>query len=830
MKRPLLSVALLYAAGIALASRVEVSLGPLFGAALGLTALALAWPRARPLLLGAVLFFAGWVNLGWRSAVLSPQDLRALAGDQPALVAVRGTLAATPAQRVQVRDEQALWRTLAPVEVTAIRFGQRDWEPARGTVQASTRRKSLTNFFNGQPVEVAGVLAPPPGPVVPGLFDYRAYLAWQGIYHQLMIESESDWRVVGPTNPPPWTERFRRWAQHTLARGLPVEDEPLQLQWAMVLGWKTALTGEVSEPFMRSGTMHIFAISGLHVVLIAGVLVALFGVVHVPRGACGVLVIPLLWFYTAATEWQASAIRAAIMMTVIVAGWSLRRPSDMLNSLMASAFFILLWDPRQLFQASFELSFCVVLSLALLLPPLQRVRQGLFDSDPAIPDAQRPWWQRLVPYGPLRPDPLLPPQLRPRWHRRLQWAVCGVLDSSLVSLASWVGSWPLIAYYFHLFTPVSLLANLVIVPLSGFALMCGLGGVFCGAWWPGATELFNHAGWFFMLAMVKASQWAADAPGAFYYVATPGLLTTGLFYAALWAVVGGRFCLPFRWWTLAGLSTLAAACVGLAWHDRAATRLAVLPLRGGHAIWADAPGRSDDWLIDCGDAASTRFVIKPYLRAQGVRTLPRLVLSHGDVRQVGGAANLWNDFRVGELALSPVRFQSPPYRQAVATWTNAHRPLRTLRAGDHLGSWTVLHPKSGTRFPRADDNALVLRAAWAGCRVLCCSDLSSAGQDALLRRQPDLRADIVVAGMPQGSEPLHEALLDVIQPRLIIIADSDNPAAERASPRLKLRLARRHVPVLFLRESKAVSLELRPGRWVVHDMSGTKITLEPRQD
>ena len=150
---------------------------------------------------------------------------------------------------------------------------------------------------------------------------------------------------------------------------LPVEDEELRLLWAMTLGWKTALTDEVSEPFMRSGTMHIFAISGLHIALIAGILVAVLRAAQLPRGACGALIVPVIWFYTAATGWQSSAIRSTIMMTVIIAGWSLRRPSNLLNSLAASGFIILVWEPSQLFQASFQLSFFVVLSIALLLPP-----------------------------------------------------------------------------------------------------------------------------------------------------------------------------------------------------------------------------------------------------------------------------------------------------------------------------------------------------------------------------------------------------------------------------------------------------------------------------
>src|SRR5215467_12567446 len=123
--------------------------------------------------------------------------------------------------------------------------------------------------------------------------------------------------------------------------------------------------------------MHIFAISGLHIALIAGILVSLLRLFQIARGLCGWLIIPAIWFYTAATGWQPSAIRS----TIIITGWALKRPSDLLNSLAAAAFIILLWDPQQLFGASFQLSFFVVLSIALLMPPLERLADHLLQSD-----------------------------------------------------------------------------------------------------------------------------------------------------------------------------------------------------------------------------------------------------------------------------------------------------------------------------------------------------------------------------------------------------------------------------------------------------------------
>ncbi len=547
----------------------------------------------------------------------------------------------------------------------------------------------------------------------------------------------------------------------------------------MALGWTTALTGEVSEPFMRTGTMHIFAISGLHIALIAGILVALLRVLQIPRGVCGWLVIPLIWFYTAATGWQPSAIRSTIMMSIIIVGWALRRPSDLLNSLAASGFIILLWDPQQPFQASFQLSFFVVLSIALLLPPIEYIRRRL-----------------------LQTDPLLPPELRPRWRRRLERPIHAVTTAFATSLAAWLGSLPLIAHYFHLLTPVSLLANLVIVPLGSLALMSNLGSLLCGAWCPWLGELFNHSGWFWMEAMIQFSDWFAALPGAYLYVQAPTSIGFVLYYALLFGTLTGWLFAPRRRIASAAALSLLAATAFAQWrHHRNDTRITVLPLSGGDSIYVNAPGRASDGLIDCGNESAARFIVKPFLARQGVNRLPHLLLTHGDLRHIGGANLVGKEFSAGQFL---------------------PQCLRQVNRGDQFGTWRVLHPAAQDRFPDADDNAIVLRGEFHCVRILFCSDLGPPGQRTLLEREQGLRADVVVAGIPARGEPLGEALLEAVQASLIIVSASEVPSNERASTELRARLERRGVPVFYTSDDGAVTIILRPKGWEARTMSGKR--------
>ena len=801
MKRPLVPVALCYAAGLLLAKAFQPPLFILFFGAFVLLGLSLCWSRARPWLLWPLLVSLGWTNLANRAAVVSPHDLREVVGDSAQIVALRGTLAETPSLRIFERDEQESYRTIAEVEVTGLNRGT-GWQPAAGRILVNTIGELPAEFFSGQKVEITGVLAPPQTPLAPGLFNYRAYLAQLGIHYQLKAGSTNDWRVTEPAHrAPPFTDRFLAWAKRTLQRGLPAEDAALRLMWAMTLGWKTALTGEISEPFMRSGTMHIFAISGLHIALIAGIMVSLLRVLQMSRAWCGVIVIPLLWFYTAATGWQSSAVRSTIMMTVIIGGWSLRRPSDLLNSLAAAALVILLWQPQQLFQASFQLSFFVVLSIALLLPPLEKIRDRL-----------------------LQIDPMLPAELVPRWQRSLRALARVLLTSFATSLAAWLGSLPLTACYFHLFSPVTLLANLVIVPLSSLALMCNLGSLICGDWLPWATELFNHSGWLFMSAMITISHLATELPGAYRYVPAPTLASCLLYYTLLIGLMSGWLLAPGRRaWTVAGLA-LAGLIYLARWHaSRSDYELTILPLNGGQSIFVDAPGKTGDWLIDCGNTNAVEFTLEPFLHAKGVNHVPRLLLTHGDLQHVGGAELVRARFGLREVLSSSVRFRSPAYRRIVSGLEGQPHLFTSVNRGDAVAPWSVLHPAEGDSFSQADDGALVLLGTFHGVRVLLLSDLGRRGQEVLLNRSSDLRADIVVTGLPVQSEAISDALLDAIQPKVIIIADSEFPATERARPALHERLAKRGVQVFYARNVGAVAMRIQPDRWKLSSPDGSNI-------
>jgi competence protein ComEC len=701
------------------------------------------------------------------------------------------------------------WRNVALVQVREIKGqGDSDFKPAAGEIMVTTPGVLGPDFFSGQLVEISdGTIEPPPRPLAEGLFDFQSYLATRGIYYELKADGTNQWTLPElHSSKAPLTDRFLNWSHETLAIGLPMEDETLRLLWAMTLGWRTAFTGDIGEPFLQAGTMHMFAVDGLRIALVSGMIVMLLRVFRLSRAWCGLIAIPAIWFYTAATGWEASAIRASVMMTIVLGGWAMKRPGDLLNSLAAAAFIILLIDPRQLLEASFQLSFFVVLVIACMLPPLNAFADWVIHQ-----------W--------LKPDPLLADELVPAWKKKLLPKAQTFAHFCCLSFAAWMGSLPLAAKYFHLFSPVSTLANIFAVPLGAAALTANLGALVCGHWLPWFTGLFNYAAWFFMWAMTWVSVESAKLPGAYFYVPEPSLATMVIYYVVLVAAFSGWFKTGRR--RILGVAVLAliATVYLVQWQSsRNETDLTVLPLDGGHVVYVDADGRQNDWLINCGNKDGVNFTLKDYLRGQGVNSLPRLMLAEGDARNCGGAIILDGLFGVGELWTSGVKFRSTDYRAAVAQFEDGgHKGgqrHKIINCGETNGYWRMIYPAATGNSPKASDSPMVLLGNFHSTRVLLLSELGRDGQSELLSHTNDLRANIVIAGLPEKGEPLCDDLIAAIDPRVIVIADSGYPVARRASRALHERLDRTHIPVVYTRASGAVKIVMDKTGWKLQTMDG----------
>jgi len=261
----------------------------------------------------------------------------------------------------------------------------------------------------------------------------------------------------------------------------------------MMMGQKQDMSEEQRTLFLHSGTMHLFAISGLNITAIALSVQILLALLRVPRLAAAAAGLTTLWLYVDITGASSSAVRAFVMCALLVVAFPLRRPANPLATLTASALLILLFDPMQLFGASFQMSYGIVAVLLLLGGPLARALQARWALFTSLPEPTWRWYHRRL-------DQL--------WRGFLAMVGIG-LASALVSTISGI-------QFFGLFTPGSLAINLVMIPISTFVIGAGFISLLSGliGFLPGSV-LFNHAGILLVWFMDRLLRVALAVPGVY---------------------------------------------------------------------------------------------------------------------------------------------------------------------------------------------------------------------------------------------------------------------------------------------------------------------------
>jgi ComEC/Rec2-related protein len=592
----------------------------------------------------------------------------------------------------------------------------------------------------------------------PGEFDMRAYLARHDVRRILFVRYPEDATLIrhGGGNPILRTaQKSRTWMQTALCHGLENAPEVRTFLSGIVLGLRHQAPEDIEEPFQQTGTLHLFAVAGLHVGIVATLLWMLATLARLSRKTAAAFIIPLLFFYAAVTGLHVSSVRAATMASILVGGLFFERKVSLANSLAAAAFFIVCWNTNELFSTGFQLSFAVVGAIVLFADPFFKVLQRCGATDPFLP-------QSLL-RGPRR------------WgHSGYDW-LCG---GASVSLAAWIGSLPLILWYFHLVTPISLLANLVVVPIAFFVLAVALLALVTTPLLPWVAVVFNNANWTLATLVIGIVQLFARIPGGHFYVD------------------------PFEW------------------RKQLAAKITVLDLGAGAAVHLRTNG--SDWLFDCGSERTYERIVREYLHWAGVNRLTGLVLTHGDSQHIGGVTLLLQDFPRVRVIDNPAPDRSVIHRRLSRMLPALkERGLKSveLAAGGNFRLSrdviaNVLFPPHGFAGGTADDQALVIRLFVAPDRfVLFMSDNGAEAERALLTNGLDLQSQILVKGQHYSGLSGSAPFLDSVQPRVIIATSTQFPERERISDEWADQVRDCGIKLFRQDETGAMELEFRGKEW-----------------
>ncbi|MBI1883014.1 MAG: ComEC/Rec2 family competence protein [Chlamydiae bacterium] len=302
---------------------------------------------------------------------------------------------------------------------------------------------------------------------------------------------------------------LRNWGADHLTRGLPADSSLSHLLLAMFLGIRENLGTEVKNAFLYTNTVHILSISGLHLGMILAMV--LFGVGLFPvskRWASGIALF-IIWIYALLTGMEPPIVRSAIMASFFLVGRLARMKTDLANALGGAALLMLIVNPLSLLDIGFQLSFLCMLSLVFLTPKVEK------DFEPI--------------HGIFFKTPLV---FLSSWEKNLSRGFNMFIKILSGSCAVWIGVLPLIAYHFQIFSPVTVLANVIAVPWTSMIMTLGFASCALG-WIPGVSQALNTVNGLLLGALVKILHYFSSIPGAYLFVERPTWLWFFIYDAVL---------------------------------------------------------------------------------------------------------------------------------------------------------------------------------------------------------------------------------------------------------------------------------------------------------
>jgi competence protein ComEC len=644
--------------------------------------------------------------------------------------------------------------------------------PVSGGVRVSLYGSEGLTLSCGDRVELPVRLRPPERYRDPGAFQYADFLLTQGIAFEANARA-AKLRVTG-SSPAAWRCRLyaaQAWASarmdgfaqsaanHALPAVLRLNKADTAMLNAMLFGDRAGLTRGLRVGFERTGSFHLFVVSGLHIALLAAGVFWILARLRCPPWLATLVTIAAACAFTALTGFGQPAQRSLAMTSVYLVARLMSRNRDSMNALGAAVLALLVWDPASLFEASFQMTALAIVAIAGIAVPLGNYTFLRYAS--VADDVFH------HPRSHFEPHEMQLRVMLEMWGE----AIAGVLGKRARRLPAnvfratlWAGELALVgtvaelvmvlpmAMYFHRATVFALPANMIVIPLiavlAPLAVATFLGSLLSPwvALLPGAMTAAVLHGIAWAIHRVSSLE-AADVrvPGPVWWVAA---LAVVAWLGCCWLVRRSK------WSALAAAVAMPLVAAMVLWPEPItrtpnALEVTAIDVGQGDSLLAVNPEGSA-MLIDAGGPIGragpaevvSRFdvgeeVVSPYLWSRRIRRVDIVVLSHAHTDHMGGMPAILENFRPRELWVGADP-NSALYAALLAEAARLGIVVRHVHAGDAV-KWglvevTVLAPAAAYSNPNApkNDDSVVLRMQYGKASALLEGDAETPSEATML--------------------------------------------------------------------------------------------------
>lgn len=608
-------------------------------------------------------------------------------------------------------------------------------------------------------------------------FDVKSWLNGQNVY----IQGEG---IGSPTllKPSMWY-RWGWWRYH-LRQGIDTvfDDSVSALAKAIMIGYKAELEREVRQNFSRAGLAHIMAVSGMHV---GFVLFPLWLILPLfwgsPQGRiAGLLLITfVLFFYAGVTGFAPSVQRASVFAFFIALSRLYKKRRDPINLTAVAALIILLIDPESLFAVGFQMSFIAVLTIFLMFPVIKQ---------------------------------LFPSKIRYTWYSK-------TLQLILISICIQLALFPVLVDIFNEFSLAGPLLNTIAAPITQVMFIWGFACTALGYVFPDTATFLNIPANYLTAFLNWITNYFAGIKGTFIYITLPSSWIYLLWFS-LFGFLGTLLNVALRWkWFIAVLvvlciwqisefrESLKPAEALITFFDVGQADAVLIQTPSGKTILYDAG------LINPMSNSGTR-VILPHLRAEGIRRIDAVILSHPHADHIGGIISLIENIEIGVIYDSGFQHHSAifaGYRRAAERHSI---PVVTVQAGDRievdpLMPVLVLSPHPSIVTTNPNEYSISVRILFGNDSLLLTGDAETQAERFLTTTYGSfLNSSILKAGHHGSRTSSHNFFLNEVNPEKVVVSNALRNRYQHPHPDASLRLHQTGARVKFTSLQGAVQFKM----------------------
>jgi len=634
----------------------------------------------------------------------------------------------------------------------------------------------LHKLMYGQRVELFGYAFLPKSPTNPCEFDYKSYLRRQmpSVRCLMTVVDTNNIKIRGASHNN-WMYRFiyalsnilnNTIYTHTFSNSAPLIS-------SMLLGNRVDLSNETIDNFMKTGIIHFIAISGFNVgIVVFTVLLPLrlFGINQTLSTSIILLVVVLYAFLTGLNP---PVLRASIMVFIFFCGFLVRRQWDITSGIFAAIFFILARNPADIFNIGFQLS---VLATMGIVYGASKIEGALFKTALFIESLQ------------VKAE-----------RGRLFFFKKYLRKSFCISLAAWLATCPLTAYYFHLFTPFIFITNVIVFPLFWIIIVSGIVlltlGTVCPQMAAAAAWLASNAD-IVLEALVSR---LASIPYSYFYVIGPSPTEVIIYYLFILLLLYRKYLsLDLDRIAICGLLSANILIFSniLKFPNRSASTgsgqaLMITCLDVGHgcAVFIQFPN-GKNILYDVGSWKNYdvgKYIVAPFLWSQKIKKIDLVILSHEHEDHWNGLVSLIERFSIKSVFSQHYFFASNTGKNILSVLYNKGISAVALSYGEILKGFEpavvkILHPPSfASDIATTNDNSCVLKIDYYGHSLLLCADIEEKGIESALLKPSEIRSNIIQ--IPHHGSLINnlEAFINAVQPAYAFINSSDSIVSNKTT-------------------------------------------------